>query len=78
MQISVPLLVYGCTRVPDGDDAIVRRMEAQSPSLLDRVREATRMRQYSRRTEEAYVAWIRPVHPVSRQAACGARSIDSR
>jgi len=29
------------------------------PRLLDRVREALRTRHYSRRTEEAYVAWIR-------------------
>ena len=27
--------------------------------LLDRVRQAIRMRHYSRRTEEAYVYWIR-------------------
>lgn len=30
-----------------------------SPKLLDRVREAIRTRHYSRRTEEAYVHWIR-------------------
>jgi integrase len=30
-----------------------------SPKLLDRVRDAVRTRHYSRRTEEAYVAWIR-------------------
>ncbi|MBI4590660.1 MAG: integron integrase [Candidatus Rokubacteria bacterium] len=29
------------------------------PRLLDRIREALRARHYSRRTEEAYVAWIR-------------------
>jgi site-specific recombinase XerD len=29
------------------------------PRLLDRVREAIRTRHYSRRTEEAYVHWIR-------------------
>ena len=32
---------------------------APKPRLLDRVREATRARHYSRRTEKAYVAWIR-------------------
>ena len=32
---------------------------APKPRLLDRVREAVRARHYSRRTEEAYVAWIR-------------------
>ena len=29
------------------------------PRLLDRVREAVRARHYSRRTEKAYVAWVR-------------------
>ena len=29
------------------------------PKLLDRVREAVRVRHYSRRTEQAYVDWIR-------------------
>jgi hypothetical protein len=29
------------------------------PRLLDRVRAALRARHFSRRTEEAYVAWIR-------------------
>ncbi len=32
---------------------------APKPRLLDRVRAALRIRHYSRRTEEAYVAWIR-------------------
>ena len=32
---------------------------ATSPRLLDRVRAALRLRHYSRRTEDAYVAWIR-------------------
>ncbi len=33
--------------------------EPPKPRLLDRVREALRTRHYSRRTEKAYVAWIR-------------------
>ena len=33
-------------------------MSASPPKLLDRVRDAIRLRHYSRRTEEAYVAWI--------------------
>lgn len=33
--------------------------DAPKPRLLDRVRAAIRARHYSRRTEEAYVAWIR-------------------
>ena len=36
--------------------APARRTESK---LLDRVREAVRVRHYSRRTEEAYVGWIR-------------------
>jgi len=31
----------------------------QQPRLLDRVREAVRVRHYSIRTEEAYVQWIK-------------------
>src|SRR6266849_760583 len=33
--------------------------EAPKPRLLDRMREALRLRRYSRRTEEAYIAWAR-------------------
>ncbi|MDI6772818.1 MAG: phage integrase N-terminal SAM-like domain-containing protein [bacterium] len=31
----------------------------RQPRLLDRVRDAVRARHYSRRTEDAYIAWIR-------------------
>jgi hypothetical protein len=31
----------------------------REPKLLDRVREAIRVRHYSRRTERAYVQWIK-------------------
>jgi len=31
----------------------------QPPKLLDRLRQAARVRHYSLRTEEAYVAWVR-------------------
>jgi integron integrase len=34
-------------------------VSAAQPKLLDRVRNAIRLRHYSRRTEESYVAWIR-------------------
>jgi integron integrase len=34
-------------------------VERQPPKLLDRVRHAIRLRHYSRRTEDAYVGWIR-------------------
>jgi integrase len=46
---------HGCGR--SDDDAIV--VACSAPKLLDRVREAIRVRHYSRRTEEAYVTWIR-------------------
>lgn len=36
-----------------------RVCESSSPRLLDRVRDALRVHHYSRRTERAYVAWIR-------------------
>lgn len=36
-----------------------RPREPRPPRLLDRVRQALRARNYSRRTEESYVAWIR-------------------
>jgi len=34
-------------------------MESRPPKLLDQVREAIRIKHYSYRTEESYVAWIR-------------------
>jgi len=47
-------------------------MESREPKLLDRVRQAIHVRHYSRRTEEAYVHWIKgfiafhgKVHPAS-------------
>jgi integrase len=47
----------GCpSRQPADDDGIVVGMAVK---LLDQVRQAIRMRHYSRRTEEAYVVWIR-------------------
>jgi hypothetical protein len=50
-----PISTAACTlsvREPDSD-------RAPKPRLLDRVRGAVRARHYSRRTEEAYIAWIR-------------------
>jgi hypothetical protein len=41
---------------------IIRRIVEETlppPRLLDRVHQALRVRHYSLRTEEAYVAWIR-------------------
>lgn len=34
-------------------------MDTTAPKLLDRCRRAIRLRHYSRRTEEAYIGWIR-------------------
>ena len=45
---------------PDQTPANVAfRKAASRPKLLDQVRHAIRMRHYSRRTEQTYVAWIR-------------------
>jgi len=41
------------------------------PRFLDRVRAALRARHYSRRTEEAYVAWIKRYLLLPRQAPSG-------
>lgn len=38
---------------------IIPQRPASPPKLLDSVRQAIRLRHYSGRTEEAYVAWIR-------------------
>jgi integron integrase len=52
-------------RLPTSPPSLQRRAEmarasgVNKPKLLDRVREATRMRHYSIRTEEAYVGWIK-------------------
>ena len=43
--------------VPPHDSLQVRATEA--PRLLDRLRTAIRLRHYSRKTEEAYVEWVR-------------------
>jgi integrase len=40
------------------DNLTVRLSDARKPKLLDQVREAMRTRQYSLRTEKAYVQWI--------------------
>lgn len=50
------------------------------PKLLDRVRQAIRTRHYSRRTEEAYVGWIRRFilfHRKRHPAAMGAEEVNS-
>ena len=52
--------------------------EAPNPRLLDRMREALRLRRYSRRTEEAYIAWARRYilfHGKRHPAALGAPEV---
>jgi integron integrase len=52
-------------RVPAGQQSLQRLAdvaqtpEGNKPKLLDRVREAIRLRHYSLRTEEAYVSWVK-------------------
>ena len=71
-----------------GDHALIVREtsppDAPTSRLLDRVREALRTRHYSRRTEEAYVAWIRRYilshgkrHPVEMSGAEVTRFLSS-
>jgi integron integrase len=43
----------------DGIVVVVVVVQSGGPKLLDRVREAIRVRHYSRRTEHAYLSWIR-------------------
>jgi integron integrase len=45
--------------VPAVADTVPGSSHGSPPKLLDRVRQAIRARHYSRRTEEAYVHWIR-------------------
>ena len=61
MSPSVSYLVTSCGSRRGAASAVheARPPEGPKPRLLDRVRAALRLRHYSRRTEEAYVAWIR-------------------
>src|SRR6267143_2046950 len=52
-------LLYGVRASPPGLLRAANPPAPRSPRLLDRVREAIRSRHYSRRTEKAYVHWIR-------------------
>ena len=51
--------VASAETVCDAPSAGRREAAASAPRLLDRVRSAIRTRHYSRRTERAYVGWIR-------------------
>ena len=55
-------------------------ISSSSPKLMDRVREALRLRHYSRRTEEAYTAWIRRYilfHKKKHPGAMGAADVSA-
>ena len=55
-------------------------MMVEPPRLLDRVRQAIRTRHYSRRTEEAYVAWAKRFilfHRKRHPAAMGAEEVNA-
>lgn len=39
--------------------SLSRPTEANKPKFLDQIRQLMRLRHYSRRTEEAYIGWIR-------------------
>ena len=64
---------------PDQTRVNVAFRETDSrPKLLDQVRNAIRMRHYSRRTEQTYVAWIRRFnlfHRKTHPATIGAQGI---
>src|SRR5712692_5274702 len=53
--------IHGVLRYPRTTDSylLVRESSPRPPKLLDRVREAIRLRHGSRSTEKSYVAWIR-------------------
>lgn len=49
----------GADGMPFADGTGVVTDQGRQPKLMDRVREAIRVRHYSRRTEQAYAGWIR-------------------
>ncbi|RYD62281.1 MAG: integrase, partial [Verrucomicrobiaceae bacterium] len=52
----------------------------QSPRLLDQVRERIRLLHYSRRTEEAYVYWVRAFvrfHGIRHPAEMGGAEVEA-
>ena len=61
MSPSISYPVSPCHSSPSGMPCVHEAGPAEPPKprLLDRVRAVLRTRHYSRRTEKAYVAWIR-------------------
>ena len=79
-DVAVRRLRTECLRPGDSRWHSVRRFPRMTdpPKLLDRVRAAVRTRHYSRRTEEAYAAWIRRYivfHGTTHPAQMGAAEI---
>ena len=61
--LHAPRITYptpnGCAMAASAVVREVTQTSPRSPRLLDRVRDGVRARHYSRRTEKAYVHWIR-------------------
>src|SRR5205823_14596028 len=55
-RVALPAFVWYESLAPS---PLRWRMTAPSPTLLSQLRRALRTRHYSRRTEEAYVGWLR-------------------
>jgi integrase len=78
LQRRATVYVGAHERVPSPGVCEAGSREAPKPRLLDRMREALRLRRYSRRTEEAYVAWARRYilfHGKRHPAALGAPEV---
>ncbi len=56
---SRPPAVYGPGGLVREGCPVARGVTAPPPRLLDQLRQAIRVRHYSRRTEKAYVGWVR-------------------
>ena len=73
--------VMGVADVPTFAVRETNQAGPPKPRLLDRVRDAIRTRHYSRRTEKAYVAWIRRYiffHGTRHPADMGAAAMTAR
>jgi integron integrase len=59
-RTAISIVALACPSEPPGqNNDATGPQEPRKPRLLDRVRDAIRVRGYSLRTEEAYVGWIR-------------------
>ena len=56
---SPPPAVHGLGGCVREGSPVAKAVTAPAPRLLDQLREAIRLRHYSRRTEKAYVGWVR-------------------